>query len=370
MPASYVPQVWFGVGFNATKMSDTPWTIVVDGYGHVTERHIALHDPGTALPPSVKVVSNTVEGGKRTVVLSRPLEGNLFSFSPATTQYNFITALGSGPALAIHQNHTASSITMFAVDGPSCVCAEKPAPFGQGKGMFVYENGQQWGFTNNCHGDVLAQRNPTCDMRTYTGGVQTCLHNFFLLDADQEVPWQDQPLVYRLKFRFWFQELPVAPAPQIYGVRRWGFSMGNAISEYDVPKCPPGTPVDQCTHILQDVGTPPAWAKYLIATHHHCHAPTCLAATLYFNDTGELICNQRSLLGKGTSDKFDEKVCVSLSLYLAHSLYLSPHALLVSFVCEDTRSRFNSHPPLPCRTTSRCRPACLGAPWTASSRPH
>ena len=236
--------------------------------------------------------------------------------------------------------------------------------------MFVYENGQQWGFTNNCHGDVLAQRNPTCDMRTYTGGVQTCLHNFFLLDADQEVPWQDQPLVYRLKFRFWFQELPVAPAPQIYGVRRWGFSMGNAISEYDVPKCPPGTPVDQCTHILQDVGTPPAWAKYLIATHHHCHAPTCLAATLYFNDTGELICNQRSLLGKGTSDKFDEKVCVSLSLYLAHSLYLSPHALLVSFVCEDTRSRFNSHPPLPCRTTSRCRPACLGAPWTASSRPH
>lgn len=201
---------------------------------------------------------------------------------------------------------------MFAVNGPSCVCAEKPAPFGQGTGMFVYEGGQSYGFAHNCHGDVLAQRNPTCDLRTYVGGVQTCKNNFILLDADQAIPWQDQPLVYRLKFRFWFQELPVAPAPQVYGVKRWGFSMGNAISEYDVPKCPPGTPVEQCTHVLQDVGTPPSWAKYLIATHHHCHAPTCIAATLYFNDTGELICDQRALLGKGTSDKFDEKGYIAL----------------------------------------------------------
>lgn len=295
-------------------MADRPWAVVVDGYGHVTERHLALHDPGTLLPPSVQVVSNTVKGGKRTVVLSRPLKGDVFSFSSATTQYeyNFITALGNGPALSIHRNHTASSLVMFAVDGPSCVCAEKPAPFGQGTGMLVYEGGQQYGFANNCHGDVLAQRNPTCDLRTYVGGVQTCKNNFLLLDADQAIPWQDQPLQYRLKFRFWFQDLPAAPAPQVYGVFRWGFGLGNAISEYDVPKCPMGTPTDQCTHVLQGVVTPPASAKYLIATHHHCHAPTCLAATLYFNDTGELICNQRAWHGKGTSDKFDEKDYIAL----------------------------------------------------------
>ena len=322
--------VWFGVGFNATSMNDRPWTVVVDGYGKVTERHLAFHDPGTSLPPSVTVVSNTVTGAKRTVVLTRPLAGDVFSFSSATTQYNFITALGSGPALAIHRNHTASSLAMFAVDGPSCVCAENPAPFGRGTGMLVAAGmvdggGQQYGFTNNCHGDVLAQRNPTCDLRTYTGGVQTCRHNFLLLDADQAIPWQDQPLQYRLKFRFWFQDVgqdlkAVAPTyprqqhqqHQVYGVARWGFTMGNAISEYDVPKCPPGTPAERCTHVLQDVGTPPASAKYLIATHHHCHAPTCLAATLYFNDTGELICTQRALYGKGTSDKFDEKGYIAL----------------------------------------------------------
>ena len=132
--------VWFGVGFNATSMADRPWTVVVDGDGNVTERHLAFHDPGTALPPSVRVVSNTVQGGKRTVVLSRPLKGKggVFSFSAARTELNFITALGSGPAFAIHRNHTASSLAMFAVDGPSCVCAEKPAPFGQGTGMLVY----------------------------------------------------------------------------------------------------------------------------------------------------------------------------------------------------------------------------------------
>lgn len=307
-------QVWFGVGFNATSMADTPWAIIVDGdAGGVTERQLALHDPGTPLPSSIKVVSNTVQGEKRTVVLSRPLEGNPFSFSSETTQYNFITAIGSGPKFAIHQNHTASSLTMFAVDGPSCVCTEKPAPFGQGTGMFKYvDSGEQYGFSNNCHGEVLAQVNPTCDLRTYVGGVQMCKNNFILLDADQVIPWQDQPLVYRKKFRFWFQEVPVAPTPQVYNVFRWGFGIGNAISEYDVPQCKAGTPADQCTHTLEGVATAPATCKYLLATHHHCHAPTCLGGAMYFNDTGELICNQLALHGKGTSDKFDEKDYIAM----------------------------------------------------------
>ena len=55
-------------------------------------------------------------------------------------------------------------------------------------------------------------------------------------------------------------------------------------------------------------------AKYLIATHHHCQAPTCLNASMYFNDTGELICTQRALHGKGntSSDKFDEENYIAL----------------------------------------------------------
>ena len=63
-------------------------------------------------------------------------------------------------------------------------------PFGQGSGFFQYMpncTGQiggchPWGQikANRCpeqpRGDLLAQRNPTCDIRTYKGGLQTCLH--------------------------------------------------------------------------------------------------------------------------------------------------------------------------------------------------
>ena len=33
--------------------------------------------------------------------------------------------------------------------------------------------------------DRATQRNPTCDIRTVRGGLQTCLHGWHLLDEDQ-----------------------------------------------------------------------------------------------------------------------------------------------------------------------------------------
>ena len=44
--------------------------------------------------------------------------------------------------------------------------------------------------------DLLAMNNPTCDVRTYVGGQTSCHHMWSLLDADQPIPWVDQPLVY------------------------------------------------------------------------------------------------------------------------------------------------------------------------------
>ena len=52
--------VWFGVGFNASRMADAPYSIVIDGEGNVTERKLANHMPGTLLAPSVDVLSDTV----------------------------------------------------------------------------------------------------------------------------------------------------------------------------------------------------------------------------------------------------------------------------------------------------------------------
>ena len=36
---------------------------------------------------------------------------------------------------------------------------------------------------------VLEQRNPSCDLRTYAGGLVSCHHGWHLLDAEQAIPW-------------------------------------------------------------------------------------------------------------------------------------------------------------------------------------
>jgi hypothetical protein len=62
----------FGAGFFAQTMEEQPYTIVVDGAGAASERRMANHAAGRALAPTLKVLSNTVAAGRRTVVLSRP----------------------------------------------------------------------------------------------------------------------------------------------------------------------------------------------------------------------------------------------------------------------------------------------------------
>merc|ERR1712060_86943 len=65
---------WVGVGFNATVMHDMPYTIVVNSTG-VMERQLGNqgdplgHEAGSLLEASVTLVSNTVKGNTRTVIL-------------------------------------------------------------------------------------------------------------------------------------------------------------------------------------------------------------------------------------------------------------------------------------------------------------
>ena len=56
--------VWFGVGFNASAMSDRPYTITVEE-NVVTERKLGNHMPGSPLTSSIQVLSNTVGPGAR-----------------------------------------------------------------------------------------------------------------------------------------------------------------------------------------------------------------------------------------------------------------------------------------------------------------
>ena len=127
-----------------------------------------------------------------------------------------------------HKQKSVATVNMVALDAPTCLCSDvNAAKFGEGKGQLIYtpvadEPGGQdskvpgapatsLGFAKDClpypSGTMLLEENPSCDLRAYTGGQSCCHHMFTLLDKDQKTPWQDQFLTYRMKWRFWFQEV-------------------------------------------------------------------------------------------------------------------------------------------------------------------
>jgi len=314
--------VWFGVGFNATLMADLPYAIVVDGVtGNVSEHKMGNHAEGTVLASTVKVVSNTVSGSMRTVVVTRPLAGatpDHYTFQVDALALDFINAIGSTPTMSYHSHSGVSTLNLWPVNnGAACVCKEPAAAFGNANGVLKYlPTGETLGFKpGRCspspRTDLIDQRNPTCDIRTYIGGLETCHHGWILLDAEQEQPWTDQPLVYYKKFRIYYQEYNASFHKQI-SRSDWGIGADGDHSEYDVPQCAEGTPVEQCTHTITGTWMPiPANDKnvHIVLAHFHCHAPTCLKIEMWNNDTNTLICRQLPVFGgSGKIDvkKFDE----------------------------------------------------------------
>ena len=71
----------------------------------------------------------------------------------------------------------------------------------------------------------------------------------------------------------------------------------------DVPQCPAGTPVENCTHEISGVVTPPAGNMHFVGAHYHCHAPTCLKMEIFNNITGELLCREEPYHGQGADMK-------------------------------------------------------------------
>jgi hypothetical protein len=49
--------LWYGVAFDAYKMADLPYAIIVNGSGYVFEDKLGNHGPGTVLPKSITIVS-------------------------------------------------------------------------------------------------------------------------------------------------------------------------------------------------------------------------------------------------------------------------------------------------------------------------
>lgn len=317
--------VWFGAGFYAQSMEDAPYTLIVDGTGAVTERRMANHAIGRLLKATVTVLSNKVTAGMRTIVLTRSAISKSLDYANFTMtglEVPFISAVGSTSALSYHKDKTASTLALWPSAGKSVsLCSYPAAPFGSAVGTIKYlPTGEEFGFTNYCQPEpresVLAQKNPTCDVRAYVGGLQVCKHMWSLLDAEQEldervIAWKTLPLTYYQKYRIYFQEY--VPEKHIGTIPRqgWGIAAAGGDAEYDVPQCPPGTPVEECTWEIWGVLTPGGNNLHLAAIHFHCHAPTCLEMAIYNNVTGELVCSEKPIYGgtdrlDATGPRFDE----------------------------------------------------------------
>lgn len=213
---------WFGVGLNALSMADAPYTIVACADG-VFEQKIgtcgseAEHCAGKRLAPSIKLLSSTIVDGRRTVRVTRPFAGaspDHHTFDPAVdVTLDVITAIGYSQPFEHHKAHRHATITLLEGSGqPTCVCDE-------GARGDLCENGgvRCTHFVKRCwppqrdadgthypFGDLLQQRNPTCNSASYIGGLRCCSHGRILLDADQEE--RPELLRYHHKYRFWFQE--------------------------------------------------------------------------------------------------------------------------------------------------------------------
>jgi len=302
--------VWFGVGFNASLMADQPYAIIVDGYGKVSERKLAEHNPGVELAPSVTLVSSSVLKGIRTVVVTRPFQGkdsNYYTFSLQQISINFINAVGSTPDLQYHYNRTGDVINLDITDVDLCVCV--------GHGGKI--NGLPFG--ENCKpeptSDLLIQQNPTCFYETFNGGLQCCYDGDFLIDAEQEIP---PPIdVFYMKFRYYYEKYD----PNYHqNLVRLYIQTEAWQGEYDIPQCPPGTPSQECIHtitahfhlsdlIMDCDQTYDAWCASnrsvsadkgiaLIYAAAHCHAPMCIEMELYDMSTGSLLCRNVPIYGK------------------------------------------------------------------------
>jgi hypothetical protein len=353
-------EVWFAVGLGTNSMclerhadecpTGGPYAIVVQG-DLVTERKLDYHGPGVVLNSTITVQSNTLqmndENGSfhRIVVLTRSLKGAndkyyTFDYTPttmtsaaaaaATTVIPVIMAKGCGPEFAQHCGHGPSQLNFLHVNQPTSICQA---------GIQASIGGDAFAL-NRCApfptSDLLHQNNPTCNVQTYTGGLSCCRDGKSLLDKEQEQPWPEAYLKYRLKFRFYFEDYQPATSPTMMlpsheSLVRLYWQTESFAGEYDISPCPPGTPPSQCVQVITSqwkvrdmmrdcVMKDASWCTgqgsadsnttagvKLIYAAPHCHAPTCLSMELYNADTGQLICRMEPVVGKNSSSPYDEE---------------------------------------------------------------
>ena len=138
---------WFGVGFDTHFMDNSPYAIIIDGAGEVTEHVLGPHTGSSLLNRSVTITNRTVVEGRLTATMVRPTAGltpQHHTFDANKMSLDFITAVGSSSAFSHHKAKIVATLAMWPVlpstgqSVVSCVCSVPAAPFGQGGGTLKW----------------------------------------------------------------------------------------------------------------------------------------------------------------------------------------------------------------------------------------
>jgi len=102
--------VWYGVGFDALRMGDQPYAIIVLGDGSVQERQIGNYAAGSELDSTVTKLQEEVSNGLRTVVLQRASAGKDLRYHSFISKesINYIWAYGSQSSFGYHNSDNGS----------------------------------------------------------------------------------------------------------------------------------------------------------------------------------------------------------------------------------------------------------------------
>jgi len=319
--------VWFGVGFGGhhvsthgadpsvgVSMVGTNWTLVVFPNGTVQERKLGNHEAGVLLPQTITVTSNKVEGGSRTVTLTRSIMGAAsddFKFDPTANQVTFINAIGGSAEFTYHVKKESHVVYMFELDYPTCVCdvAADQGTIG----------GFSWG-AQRCVARPLGEMlddpawlvgpqanpvkgkgvNPSCDIHAYRGGLRCCRGGTIILDSNQTVK-NDTVFEWQLKYRYYY-EVVEDPSKVVNTFETsWWTEHNNG--EHDVPLClekDQSKCQDKITSNFTAGQMCPQGCRF-ITMEGHCHIG-CIAMEMWIMDDPEnpqLLCNATVKYGKG-----------------------------------------------------------------------
>ena len=228
-------------------MAGTNWTLVVNTDGTVTERDLGNHEPGTVLPASVKVVSTSVKDGRRTITVTRSIEGTKednMIFNPRANNMPYINAIGNDAVFMDGHSQKATGVMYFVETAfPTCLC-----DFAADQGTL---GGYAWG-SQRCVGKPLGQMlddtafpennniNPTCLLKSYKGGLRCCKGGTILLDKNQSVP--QKALQFKLRYRYYYEMGSTAVnnatgVPVVQDTFQGGWFSEAHNNEHDVPLC-------------------------------------------------------------------------------------------------------------------------------------